>query len=80
MAELTTLTRDVVAERDALVDVLTPAPAPAPRGLGLPPDELEDVLVAIGDLEDRTARPDVRARLGRARRRLEAELAEHLTA
>lgn len=77
MAALDTLTRNVRAERDALIDVLTPAPR---TRLGLTPVELEDVLIAIGDLEDRTASTDVRARLGRARRALELELADALAA
>jgi hypothetical protein len=78
MAALDTLTRTVRAERDALIDVLTP-PARLPAGLGLTAPELEDVLIAIGDLEDRSG-PDVRARLGRARRALERELADALAA
>lgn len=76
MAALDTLTRDVVAKRDALLDVL--APAPTPR-LGLDALELEAILVAIGDLEDRSG-PDVRARLARGRAALELELADALAA
>lgn len=76
MAALNTLTRDVVAKRDAFLDVLTPATR---DGLGLAPPDLEAALVAIGDLEDRSG-PDVRARLARARRALERELADALTA
>lgn len=78
MDRLATLTRTVTAKRIALADVLEPAGARA-GSLGLTPVELEDVLVAIGDLEDR-AGTDARARLARARRALERELADLLAA
>lgn len=69
-----TITR-VEAEATALQRVLEPiAPTPV---LGLDELELEDVLVAIGDLEDRTG-PDQRARLRRARHALERELSRVL--
>lgn len=69
-----------LARRLALAPTVTPAPAaiPAPA-LGLTALELEDLLVAIGDLEDR-AGTDQRARLARGRAALERELARTMTA
>jgi hypothetical protein len=75
---LTDTIRTVTAQRDELVAMLTPPPtAPAPV-LGLTVDELEELLVAIGDRQDLEADTGRRARLERARRALEAELARHL--
>jgi hypothetical protein len=74
---LTDTIRTVTAQRDELVAMLTPPPtAPAPV-LGLTVDELEELLVAIGDLEDSRPTPPPgppRARPPRPR----AELARHL--
>lgn len=57
-----------------LDDVLTPAPA---GRLGLTAIELDELLTAVGDREDAVG-TDARARLARARRALEAELARLL--
>lgn len=74
-----TRTRRILGGR---VRALAPAPvrvAAAPAGLGLTPDVLEELLLAVSDAED-FATTDVRARLGRGRAALEAELARTIEA
>lgn len=74
------------ARHPALEDFLAPAPRlalalePRPaRGIGaLELDDLEELLVAVGDREDAVGE-DARARLARGRRALEHELARLLT-
>lgn len=56
---------------------LEPVPAPPVRalGLGIPPDELEELITAALDRADTLADPARRARLERGRIALERELA-----
>lgn len=71
---LTDTTRDVIVHRDAFLGMLEPAPPT----LALELAELEELLVAVDERLDVLVPLDRRARLGRARAALEAELGRAL--